>query len=182
MGVVTRRRKAPIRFPSLSAIEDAWQRQATRIAIEKARAVVTGGAVPPMTPVARLSDTEWGWIVASVLFGWISERATQATANGFETEKGIRNTGIDPDPWDAGAIGTVLPDLAETQVDWNASLAQLSRDGMITFLGAAYTLIQKAMLARDIGEKTITKKSPPGTPDVPWDDPIPAFDRELKPK
>jgi hypothetical protein len=57
------------RFPSLTAIEDAWQREATRVAVEKARAVVSGGALPPMTPVGRLSDSEWGWIVAAVLFG-----------------------------------------------------------------------------------------------------------------
>jgi hypothetical protein len=157
------RRGRQIRLPVASAIEDAWQRQATRVAIEKARAVVSGGAVPPMTPVGRLSDTEWGWIVASILFGWISERATQATANGFETEKHIRTTGIEPGPWDAGAIGTILPELADAPIDWNASLAELSRDEMIIFLGAAYTLIDKAMQARELGGNSITRKSPDGT-------------------
>src|SRR6516165_1812640 len=74
--------KTKARRLSLSAIEDVWQREATRVAIEEARAVVADGAVSPLTPIGRLSDTEWGWIVAAVLFGWISSRARQATDNG----------------------------------------------------------------------------------------------------
>jgi hypothetical protein len=62
------RRKKIFRLPSPSAIEDAWLRQATAAAIEAARTVVSSGAVPPMTPVGRLSDIEWGWIAASILF------------------------------------------------------------------------------------------------------------------
>jgi hypothetical protein len=160
------RRSREIRLPTASAIEDDWQRQATRIAIEKARAVVSGGAVPPMTPIGRLSDTEWGWIVASVLFGWISERATQATANGLETEKTIRNTGIDPNPWDTGAVATILPELANAPIDWTAPLIELSRDEMIAFLGEAYTLIDRAMRARELGGNVITRKSPDGTAEI----------------
>jgi hypothetical protein len=170
-------RKKVLRFPSPSGIEDAWLRQATAAAITAGRAVVNGGAVPPMTPIGRLSDTEWGWIVASILFGWIRERATQATSNGLQTEKQIQQTGLDPDPWDAGTIACVLPELAKVKVDWSASLAELSRDEMIAFLDDAYTLIQKAMHARDLGEHQITKQPPTGptTEDVPWSDPIPAF-------
>src|SRR5262245_49052073 len=66
---------------SLSALEDEWQRQATTAAIEAARGVVKlDGPIPPGTPIGRLSDTEWGWIVAAILFGWISTRAHQAAA------------------------------------------------------------------------------------------------------
>ena len=88
--------KKKLRLPSLSAIEDRWQQEATRVAIEKARVAVRGGTVPPMTPVGRLSDTEWGWIVAAVLFGWIDSRARQAVDNGVGVNKYIRDTGIDP--------------------------------------------------------------------------------------
>jgi hypothetical protein len=172
-------RQRKVRLPTASAIEDAWQRQATAAAIIKARAVVNGGAVPPMTPVARLSDTEWGWFVAAVLFGWINERATQATSNGLSTEKLIRSTGINPDPWNAGAIAAILPELAKQEIDWNRPLAEFSREEMIQFLGDAYTLISKAMQARDLGENLITRKSPDGTvmdtpaPAEEWDDPVP---------
>src|SRR6516162_8941482 len=118
------RRKKILRFPSPSAFENAWLRQATAVAIAAARAMVSSGsAMPPMTPVGRLSNTEWGWIVAAILCAWIRERATQATANGVEQL--LRQTGLDPDPWDAGAIATVLPELSDAKVDWNASLGAL---------------------------------------------------------
>jgi hypothetical protein len=177
------RRKRTFQLPSPSAFEDAWLRQATVAAIAAARAVVSAGTVPPMTPVGCLSDTEWGWVVASILFAWIRERATQATSsglNGQSTEQWIQKTGLNPDPWDAGAIAVILPELAGAKVDWTASLAELSRDEMIEFLGAAYSLISKAMLARDLGEKGITRQPPTGptTEDTPWNDPIPAFTEE----
>ena len=148
-------RKIKFRSPSASAIEDAWQRQATVVAIEGARAVVGGGAVSPTTPIGRLSDTEWGWIVAAILFGWIQERATQATSDG---------TGI----WDAGAIAAILPELARPEVDWNRPLTEFSRDEMIAFLADAYNLIGKAMQARDLGENLVAG----GSARV-MDDPLP---------
>jgi hypothetical protein len=176
---MTKIKKGRLRFPSLSAIEDAWQREATRVAVEKARAVITGGALPPMTPVGRLSDTEWGWIVAAVLFGWISTRATQAAGNGLvNVEKfACSEAGLEPDPWDAGAIEAILPELGDCEADWSKSLAAFSREEMLAFLGDAYTLITKAMCARDKGEHLVTRRPPPDTaeaqPTLPWDDPVP---------
>jgi hypothetical protein len=55
---------------SLCALEDEWQRRATAAAITGARGIVqAGGPIPPGTPIGWLSDVEWGWIVAAVLFG-----------------------------------------------------------------------------------------------------------------
>ena len=55
---------------SLSALEKDWQRRAAVAAITGARGVVqAGGPIPPGTPIGRLSDVEWGWIVAAVLIG-----------------------------------------------------------------------------------------------------------------
>ena len=176
---MTKIKKGKLRFPSLSAIEDAWQREATRVAIEQARAVVSGGALPPMTPVGRLSDTEWGWIVAAVLFGWINTRARQATSNGVGPDKYLYvNEMLNPDPWDAGAIEAILPELGNCEADWSKSLSQFSREEMIAFLGDAYNLIGKAMFARDKGEQLVTRKGPPGTAEpataeANWDDPVP---------
>ena len=66
---------------SPSALDDEWQRRATAAAIEAARGVVKiDGAIPPGTPIGRLGNTEWGWLVAAILFGWISTRAEQAVA------------------------------------------------------------------------------------------------------
>ena len=97
------------------------------MAIEQARAVVCGGAVPPNTPVGRLSDVEWGWIVAAMLFGWIYTRAEQATDSGVGVEESIRATGIDPDPWDAGAIAAILPELADAESSTGTSRSPSSR-------------------------------------------------------
>jgi hypothetical protein len=172
--------KRKLRLPSLSAVEDIWQREATRVAIEKARAAVRGGTVPPMTPIGRLSDTEWGWIVAAVLFGWIDTRARQAVDNGVGVNKHIRDTGVDPDPWDAGAIEAILPELANPEIDWTKSLAEFTREEMIAFLGDAYNLVSKAMLARDTGEKLVTRRLPLGTAkadEEDWDDALPSFEK-----
>jgi hypothetical protein len=166
-------RKIKVRFSSLDAIEDAWQREAIRIAVEQARAVVSGGALPPLTPVGRLSDTEWGWIVAAVLFGWISTRARQATDNGVGPDKCLyANETFNPDPWHIGAIEAILPELGNCQADWSKSLSQFSREEMIAFLGDAYNLIGKAMLARDRGEELVTRKGPAGDRADP-NDPLP---------
>jgi hypothetical protein len=158
---------------SLGALEDCWQREATRVAVEQARAVVNGGAVPPLTPIARLSDIEWGWIVAAVLFGWINTRAQQATSNGVglpDQFRYIRESHLEPDPWDIGAIEAILPELANSSTDWSKPLSEFSREEMIAFLGDAYNLIGKAMLLRDLGEQRITCKGPNG--EVAEDDPV----------
>jgi hypothetical protein len=155
--------KKQVRPLSPTAIEDAWLRRATAVAIEQARAVVSGGAVPPNTPVGRLGDVEWGWIVAGVLFGWISTRAAQATDSGVGIEESIRAVSLDPDPWDAGAIAAILPELAASDVDWQKPLAGFSRDDMITFLADALSLIRKAMIARDRGIGLVTRRTPAST-------------------
>jgi len=149
---------------TLSAIEDVWLRQATAVAIEQARAVVSGCAVPPNTPVGRLSDVEWGWIAATILFGWIKTKAEQATNNGIGVENSIRTTDIDPDPWDVGAIASILPELADANVvDWTKPLADLSPDEMVLFLNDALILIRKALAARDRGEGLVTRRTPAST-------------------
>jgi hypothetical protein len=180
---MTKIKKGKLRFPSLSALEDIWQREATRIAVKEARAVVNGGAVPPMTPVGRLSDIEWGWIAAAILFGWINTRAQQATSNGIglpDQFRYIREAGFEPDPWDFGAIEAILPELANSDTDWSKSLTEFSREEMIAFLGDAYNLIGKAMLARDKGERLVTRRLPlnMAKPDEKdWDDALPSFEK-----
>jgi hypothetical protein len=153
--------KRAIGIPTASALEDVWQRRATAAAIEAARKIVTiDGVIPPGTPIGRLGEIEWGWIVAAVLFGWISTRAEQATAENLDTERTIRMTALDPEPWDAGAVTTVLPELAETPgVDWSKPLDGWSRETMVKFLLAAMRLIHKATIARDVNERGITRKS-----------------------
>jgi hypothetical protein len=157
-----RKIRNPVGTVSLSALEDQWQRDATAAAIAAARRVIQlDGPIPPGTPIGRLSDAEWGWIVASVLFAWISKRAEQAVSEQIDTEQLIRMTALDPEPWDAGAVAAVLPDLADACAghDWSKPLAQWSREEITEFLLKAMPLIRKAMIARDMSEKGITRKS-----------------------
>jgi hypothetical protein len=152
---------------SLSVLEDQWQRAATAAAIAAARGVVQmDGPIPPGAPVGRLSETEWGWILAAMLFAWIGKRAEQATAEQVDTERTIRMTALDPQPWDAGAVAAILPELADTcadTVDWSKPLAEWPREIIIEFLLKAMPLIRKAMIARDLSDKGITRKSSAST-------------------
>src|SRR5262245_64221294 len=157
-----RKIRNPIGQVSLPAIEDQWQRDATAAAIAGARGVVQmGGPIPPGTPIGRLSEAEWGWIVSAVLFGWIRVRAQQAAAEQLDTEQTIRMTALDPQPWDAGAVAAILPDLANACaiIDWSQPLTTWPRETMVEFLLTAVRLIRKAMIARDLSEKGITRQS-----------------------
>jgi hypothetical protein len=147
---------------SPAALEDAWQRKATAAAIAAAHGVVKqDGPIPPGTPIGRLSDTEWGWVIAAILFAWISTRAEQATAEQIDTEQCIRMTALDPQPWDAGAVEAVLPELADacSGLDWSKPLTAWSREDIIEFLLKAMALIRKALTARDLSEKGVSRKS-----------------------
>jgi hypothetical protein len=150
--------------------EDEWRARATTAAVAAARKVAAGQAPPPIgignvplsTPIERFGDTEWGWIVPAVIFAWISVRAEQATAESLDLEATIRVTGLDPEPWDAGAVATILCELADTPgIDWAKPLAEWPRDDMVAFLTTALGLIRKATIARDIGGGTITRKREP---------------------
>jgi hypothetical protein len=154
-------KRAPVRMPSASAIEDAWQRRATEAAIAAVRDVAKpGGAIPPGAPVGHLSDTELGWIVSATLFAWISTRATQAASTELDAEWTIRMTGLDPDPWDAGAVAAILPELAEaSNIDWSKPLSAWPREQIVEFLLTAMRLIRKAMIARDLSDSGISRKS-----------------------
>jgi hypothetical protein len=146
---------------SPAALEIVWQRQATAAAIEAARQVVQiDGPIPPGTPVGRLGENEWGWITAAIVFGWISTRAQQAASEQLDIEQTVRLTGLDPDPWDAGAVVAILPELADTPgIDWSKPLAAWPRETMVQFLTTALALIRKAVIARDLSDKGITRKS-----------------------
>jgi hypothetical protein len=148
-----------IGIPTASAMQHVWQRRATAAAIEAARKIVNS-VIPPGTPIGRLREVEWGWIAAGILFGWISTRAEQAAVENIDTERAIRMTALEPEPWDAGAVTVILPELAETpDIDWSKPLAAWPRETMVEFLLVAIRLIRKAMIARDISESGITRKS-----------------------
>ena len=159
MGTLMRKIRT-IGIVSETALEDEWQRRATAAAIEAARGVVQmDGPIPPGTPIGRLSDTEWGWALAAMLFAWIGKRAEQAACEQLDTEQCIRLTGLDPEPWDGGAVAAILPELASTSFDWSQPITAWPKDVMIEFLLTAMRLIRKAMIARDLSDKGVTRQS-----------------------
>jgi hypothetical protein len=162
MGAGVMKKTRTIGEVSLSALEDQRQRDATAAAIAGARGVIKlDGPIPPGTPVGRLSDTEWGWVVAAILFAWIGKRAEQATAESLDVERTIRMLAVDPQAWDAGPVAAILPDLADAcaHMDWSQPLTAWSRDMVVELLLRAMPLIRKAMIARDLSESGITRKS-----------------------
>lgn len=139
--------------------EDEWQRRATANAISAAKQVV-GGGVNPRTPLCNLSDIEWGWIVASVIFGWIKTRAEQAVAEGVSPEVTIRSANHrDPAPWEAGAVQTILPKLGDLQgVDWSKPVGEWSKDQITSFAWQIFKMTDGALATRDEGSHgTIVK-------------------------
>src|SRR6516164_2959392 len=145
---------------SETALEDEWLRRATAAAIEAARGVITlGGSIPPATPVGRLNDTELGWILAAMLFAWIRTRAEQAACEQLDSEQCIRLTGLDPEPWDGGCVAAILPELASASFDWSQPITAWPKDVMVEFLLTAMRLIRKAMIARDLSDKGVTRQA-----------------------
>ena len=140
-----------IGIPTSEVIDDIWQKRATAAAIAAVRQVVDGDAIRKATPIGRLTDVELGWLVAAALFAWIRTRAEQATAEGWETEQTLRVTALDPQPWDAGAVAHILPQLGQLEdIDWERPIGGWSKDTVIRFLLAAMKLITAAMIARDV--------------------------------
>jgi hypothetical protein len=139
-----------------AAIEHELQQQTTAAMIASVRKLVgTGGAIPAGTPVGRLSDNHLGWIACAIITAWISKRAEHASHGDFDlvrTEEAIRYTGWTPEPWDAGAVAAILPNIAEIQgVPWDTPIGAWPKDTIIRFLCAAFDLVRHSMKCRDAG-------------------------------
>ncbi len=138
--------------------DDEWQRAATAQAIAAARRVVGQEGVNPRAMISSLSDTEWGWIVCAVIFGWVAERAKQAVHEGlFSTEQAITTlTYRQPQPWESGAVETILPGLSNTEgIDWSKPVGEWAKDQVVAFAWQAHRLIDGALAARDEGVSSL---------------------------
>jgi hypothetical protein len=140
---------------TVTQLEAAWQDRAMAASIQAVRGLVgPERALPAGTPIGRLSDIELGWLVAAVVFAWISTRAEQAATEGTERiQRALRTAppqnGVDA--WDRGAALSVLPTLASTaNIDWSRPLQAWSRDEMADFLLLAVGLVRTAMEAREL--------------------------------
>jgi hypothetical protein len=151
-----------IGIPRPGAVDDIWQRRATAAAIAAIREVIAGDAIPKGAPIGRLTDVELGWLAAAGLFAWIRTRAEQAAAEGWDTEQALRRTALEPQPWDAGAVLHILPQLAELEgIDWERPVGSWSKDTVTHFLLAAMKLISAAMTARDVSSSGIATNRKP---------------------
>jgi hypothetical protein len=150
-----------IGVPIAESIDDIWQRRAMAAAILAVRELITGGSIPPATSISRLADVELGWIVAAALFGWIKCRSEQATSEGWDLEQTLRQTGINPQPWDEGAIISILPHLGVLPIDWGKPFGAWSKNDMAYFLNEALRLVHTAMVARDVGGSITTPRRKP---------------------
>jgi hypothetical protein len=146
----------------LTKNENEWLDKATAAAIAAVRKIaLNSSGLPPMTPVGRLTDLQWGWLVTAAIFGWIQTRCEQAIAEGLDQEKAVRLTGFTPSPCDVAVVTSILPALADgAGIDWALPLEAWSKDTMTNFLLMAWRLIGAAEIARDHGAgKKILQKS-----------------------
>lgn len=134
----------------LSNIETEWHCRAVSAAIAAARDVIGKDGLNAKASVGSLSDTEWGWIVAAVIFGWIKVRAQQAVVEGSPSEITIRTVGnVDPEPWRYGAIESILPGFGDIPtLNWGKPLEQWSKKEIITMLHHGHRLIEAAIAAQ----------------------------------
>jgi hypothetical protein len=144
----------------LTKKENEWLDKAIAAAVAGARRIANNSTgLPPMTPVGRLSDQQWGWIVTGAIFGWIQTRCEQAIEEGLDQETAVRLTGLNPSPCDVAVVTSILPALAGGVIDWSQPLQDWSKDAMVNFLMLARQLINKAELARDQGPGKMLHKS-----------------------
>jgi hypothetical protein len=96
-----------------------------------------------------------------VIFGFVEMRAQQASAEGGDIERAMRVTCLAPDPWDAGPIIAILPQLAEAcgDFDWSLPVGEWPQQAMAKFLIEAMKLIKPAIDARDLSERGITQRT-----------------------
>lgn len=132
--------------------EDEWQRLAMSSATAAARELISGGSINARAGIGSLGDVEWGWIVAAVIFGWVKTRAEQAVAEGTPSELTIRSLSVrQPEPWEAGAIHTILPQLGGLDMDWSKPLANMSKDEITKLAWHFHKLSDQALARRDEG-------------------------------
>jgi hypothetical protein len=146
----------------LSKREDEWQAKATAAAMAEARKIAQGSGLQlASTPVGKLTDKQWGWLIAAATFGWITTRCQQAIAEGIDQEEAVRTIELTPSPGDVAAIRSILPTLADhVKIDWARPLADWSKDEMVAFLLEAWLLANKAEAVLLNGPGTILRKKP----------------------
>ncbi len=133
------------------ASDDEWQVIASEAAVAAVRELYKSGGINGRATLASLGDIEIGWIVAAAIFAWIKVRAQQAVANGINPEITIRAMAHKvPDPWQAGAIKSILPALGDIKgLDWSKPVGFWSEEEITAFAFHIHELISRAYAGRD---------------------------------
>jgi hypothetical protein len=126
--------------------DDQAIRDATGAAIASVRSLLNKG-INPRAMVGTLSETELGLIVTSAVFAWIKAKAEAYMQYGVAAvEQAIKTMNTDPEPQQAGAVGSILAKLAEVPgLPWDKAPAEWSRDEMIKLAWVNYQLVTTAM-------------------------------------
>jgi hypothetical protein len=142
------------RLSAVTAEQDEWVRRAYSAAVAAAKDLA--GPQGPLR-IGKLSDSEWGWIASAVIWGWVATRSQQAAEEGWDLEKTVRRTELEPCPWSTGAVIQVLPKLAAAcpDFDWSQPASSWSKETLAGFLQTAFNLMTRAIIARDIVEERL---------------------------
>lgn len=146
------------RIAAITAEEDAWVRRAYAASVAAAKDVVGDrGPIRSNTAIGKLGDSEWGWIASAIIWAWVSTRAQQATEEGWNAERTVRATELQPCPWNTGAAVAILPKLADACPDfnWSQPAGEWSKEALAEFLLKASELIRRAWVARDVAERQL---------------------------
>jgi hypothetical protein len=149
------------KLAAIHAYGDDWTKQAFAACLAAAKDLIgVEGPIRPLSPIGRLGDDEWGWIISSIVWAWIATRAEQAATEGWNAERAIRATGLDPDPWFDGAVAAILPKLPDAcaGLDWSKPVGEWPKDNVVEFLSTAIVLARRAVAARNVAEEPIAGK------------------------
>jgi len=137
----------------LRAIEADWMAKATQSAIDAAREVISENDINGRAMIGSLNELEWGWICSAAIFAWIKTKSQQAVAEGIGYDQAIRSMpGSFPQPWEAGAVESVLPALSDVKgIDWETPISELPKRQMVLLAWHMHGLVERALLGRDEG-------------------------------
>ena len=144
---------------AIGADRDVWTKQAFDACIVAGKDLIgDDGPIRPGVPIGRLTTNELGWFVSTIVSTWVRVRSEQAASEGWNYERAAHATMLEPDPWLEGAVGSVLPKLAEAcpGLDWSKPVGEWTKSDVVAFLIAGFGLVQHALTARDVAE------NPPG--------------------
>jgi hypothetical protein len=137
----------------LQKIEAEWMAKSTQAAIDAAKQVISENDINGRAMIGSLNDLEWGWIAMAAVFAWIKTKSQQAVAEGIGYDEAIRTMpGSYPQPWEFGAVESVLPALADVAgLPWDKPVGEWSKNQMASMMWHSYRLVDQALAARDEG-------------------------------